>query len=94
MLEDAGVLRQDRYPLRTAPQFLGPGLEELIQSLNTIALEINTTTDNPLVDVAGQTTHHGGNFQASSVGYAMDKIRIAIQHMGKIGFAQMTELAK
>ena len=41
--EDEGVLRQDRYPLRTAPQFIGPQIEDLLQSLKTITIECNSS---------------------------------------------------
>lgn len=41
--EDKGHLRQDRYPLRTSPQFIGPQVEDLIASLATITLECNSS---------------------------------------------------
>jgi phenylalanine ammonia-lyase len=40
--EDEGTLRQDRYSLRTAPQFIGPQVEDLLESLKTITRECNT----------------------------------------------------
>lgn len=40
---DGGVLRQDRYPLRTAPQFIGPQVEDLLHSLKTITIECNSS---------------------------------------------------
>ncbi|KAF8270488.1 L-Aspartase-like protein [Lactarius quietus] len=90
--EDDGELRQDRYPLRTAPQFLGPQLEDILASLNTITIECNSTTDNPLVDAETKEVHHGGNFQAMAVTNAMEKTRLALHHIGKLLFAQSTEL--
>lgn len=41
--EDDGVLRQDRYTLRTAPQFVGPLVEDLLESLKTITTECNSS---------------------------------------------------
>ncbi|KAJ7350574.1 phenylalanine ammonia-lyase [Mycena albidolilacea] len=90
--EDKGELRQDRYPLRTAPQFLGPQIEDLLASLKTITLECNSTTDNPLVDGETGEVHHGGNFQAMAVSNAMEKTRLSLHHMGKLLFAQQAEL--
>ncbi|EPQ55063.1 phenylalanine ammonium lyase [Gloeophyllum trabeum ATCC 11539] len=90
--EDKGHLRQDRYPLRTAPQFLGPQIEDILSALETVTLECNSTTDNPLVDGNTGTVHHGGNFQAMAVSNAMEKTRLALHHIGKILFAQSTEL--
>lgn len=41
--EDAGELRQDRYPLRTAAQFLGPQVEDILSALDTVTLECNSS---------------------------------------------------
>lgn len=90
--EDDGVLRQDRYALRTAAQFIGPQVEDILHSLDTITIECNSTTDNPLIDGETGKVHHGGNFQAMSVTNAMEKTRLSLHHIGKILFAQCTEL--
>jgi phenylalanine ammonia-lyase len=90
--DDEGILRQDRYSLRTAPQFLGPQIEDLLSALNMVTQEANSTTDNPLVDGTTGHVHHGGNFQAMHVTNAMEKTRLALHHFGKILFAQSTEL--
>ncbi|KZS93674.1 phenylalanine ammonia-lyase [Sistotremastrum niveocremeum HHB9708] len=86
------TLRQDRYSLRTSPQWIGPHLEELVTGMKTLETEMNSTTDNPIIDVQGDRTLHGGNFQATSVAMVMEKTRIALQHFGKIAYAQFTEL--
>ena len=49
--EDQGTLRQDRYPLRTAPQFIGPQVEDLLHSLNTINIECNSSEFHYFLDV-------------------------------------------
>lgn len=49
-------------------------------------------TDNPLIDGETGLIHHGGNFQAMSVTNAMEKTRLALHHIGKLLFAQCTEL--
>lgn len=41
--EDEGILRQDRYSLRTAPQFLGPQLEDLLSALDMVTQECNSS---------------------------------------------------
>lgn len=46
--EDAGELRQDRYPLRTAAQFLGPQVEDILSALNTVTLECNSSKCLPM----------------------------------------------
>ena len=88
----AGSLRQDRYSIRTTPQWIGPQLENLMLADKQIEIEINSATDNPIVDVNGQKVLHGGNFQAMSVTSAMEKIRSSLQIIGRMLFAQCTEL--
>lgn len=90
--DDAGKLRQDRYALRTAPQFIGPQLEDILSALATLTLEANSTTDNPLVDGETGNVHHGGNFQAMAITNPMERTRLSLHHFGKIIFAQLTEL--
>lgn len=87
-----GHLRQDRYALRTASQWLGPQLEDLMLARDQIETELNSTTDNPMIDAPGQKIHHAGNFQAVAVTSAMEKTRLALQMIGKMMFAQSTEL--
>jgi phenylalanine ammonia-lyase len=41
--EDKGQLRQDRYPLRTSPQFLGPQVEDILSALAAVTLECNSS---------------------------------------------------
>ncbi|KAM5543889.1 hypothetical protein V8D89_002506 [Ganoderma adspersum] len=89
---DIGELRQDRYPLRTSAQFLGPQVEDILSAFAAITIECNSTTDNPLIDGETGEVHHGGNFQAMSVTNAMEKTRLALHHVGKLLFAQFTEL--
>lgn len=85
-------LYQDRYALRTSSQWVGPQLEDLLLSARQLEVELNSTTDNPLVDPEAGMVHHGGNFQAASVTAAMEKTRLTLQMMGKLMFAQCTEL--
>lgn len=85
-------LYQDRYALRTASQWIGPQLEDLDLAHRQLAIELNSTTDNPLIDVEGDQIHHGGNFQAVTVTSATEKTRLALQMLGKLMFAQSSEL--
>ncbi|KIJ53827.1 hypothetical protein M422DRAFT_242089 [Sphaerobolus stellatus SS14] len=90
--EDKGTLKQDRYSIRTAPQFIGPQIEDIHAALLSIQQELNSTTDNPLIDSATTAVHDTGNFQAMAVTNAMEKTRLSLHHLGKILFAQATEL--
>lgn len=85
------MARSDRYPIRAAPQWIGPCLEDLQLAHSQILIEINSATDTPLVDRAGKMIH-GANFMAKSVTSAMEKIRQGCQSLGQIMFAQCTEI--
>ncbi|KAL4071313.1 L-Aspartase-like protein [Scleroderma yunnanense] len=95
--EDDGVLRQDRYSLRTAPQWLGPQFEELKHAKDTVRVEINSTTDNPLVEPPSTKgdqgkIHHAGNFQALAMTVVMDHLRLSLAQVGRLMFVQLTEI--
>ena len=84
-------LRQDRYSIRTAAQWIGPVLEDLNLAHNQVTTELNSVTDNPLVEPEGRILN-GGNFQAKAVTNAMEKTRQGSQTIGRMLFAQCTEL--
>ena len=90
--DDPRGFKQDRYALRTSPQWIGPQLEDLALAHEQITVECNSTTDNPLIDIEGGVVHHGGNFQAASVTSAMEKTRSCLQAFGRMLFSQCTEL--
>lgn len=90
--ECVGGLKQDRYALRTSSQWIGPQLEDLVLAHEQVTTECNSTTDNPLFDIEGNSIHHGGNFQAASITSAMEKTRASLQMFGRMLFSQCTEL--
>ena len=90
--DSEGRLKQDRYGIRTSPQWLGPVVETLQNSNDRITSEINSANDNPLIDHRSDEIIHGGNFQGASVTVAMDQTRQALQMCGKLLFGQMSEL--
>ncbi|MBW4427546.1 MAG: aromatic amino acid ammonia-lyase [Nostoc desertorum CM1-VF14] len=76
-------LIQDRYSLRCLPQYMGPIVEGIEQIQKQIQVEINSATDNPLIDAQNQTSYHGGNFLGQYIGTGMDQLRYYIGLLAK-----------
>lgn len=90
--DKCGVLKQDRYSLRCAPQWLGSTAETLIDACRRITIELNSANDNPLIDHRTGVIAHGGNFQGETISIAMDQTRQAVGVCGKLLFAQFSEV--
>ncbi|KAJ5679521.1 hypothetical protein N7462_007765 [Penicillium macrosclerotiorum] len=89
---DVATLRQDRYSLRTASQWIGPVLEDFGLAYDQLTIELNSVTDNPLIDTETGRVLHGGNFQARAVTSAAEKLRQGLQSIGRMLFTQCTEM--
>lgn len=74
---------QDRYSLRCLPQYMGPIVDGICQISRQIETEMNSATDNPLVDHERGHTYHGGNFLGQYVGVGMDQLRSHIGFLAK-----------
>lgn len=85
-------LFQDRYALRGTPQWLGPQLEDFDSAVAQLTTELNSTSDNPLIDSQTGGVYSGANFIASSVASGMEKSRLSLQIIGRLLFSLSSEL--
>lgn len=68
---------QPFYSLRCVPQILGPIWDEISNAEKVIINELNSVSDNPIVDRFSKNIYHGGNFHGDYVSFEMDKLKIA-----------------
>jgi len=76
---------QDPYCIRCQPQVLGAAQDVIGQAAQTLEIEANAVTDNPLVLVEQGLIVSGGNFHAEPVGFAADMLALALAEIGAIG---------
>lgn len=70
----APVPHQDPYSMRCVPQLYGAILDALNRFRDDVVTEINSVSDNPLVDPLRETVVHGGNFFGQHLGFAADSM--------------------
>lgn len=75
---------QDPYCIRCQPQVTGACVDLLQQTGQTLEIEANAVTDNPLVMTRTKHILSGGNFHAEPVAFAADQIALAIAEIGSI----------
>lgn len=75
---------QDPYCLRCQPQVMGASLDLLRHAAQTLAIEANSVSDNPLVFPADDAVLSGGNFHAEPVAFAADVIALALCEIGSL----------
>ena len=75
---------QDPYCIRCQPQVSGAAIDLLRFAGQTLEIEANAVTDNPLVLVEEGLIVSGGNFHAEPVAFAADQIALAVAEIGAI----------
>lgn len=83
---------QEYYSLRCTPQILGPILDSLSYAEEVLIHELNSVSDNPVIDGEAGLIRHGGNFHGDYVALEMDKIRIAITKLTMLSERQINFL--
>jgi histidine ammonia-lyase len=83
---------QEYYSLRCVPQILGPVSDEIDNAEIVLIREVNSASDNPIVDRVAGNVFHGGNFHGDYVSFEMDKLKIAITRLTMLAERQMNYL--
>jgi histidine ammonia-lyase len=83
---------QDAYSLRCAPQVHGASRDLLRYAEETVAVELNSATDNPLVLVDQGELVSSGNFHGQPLAFALDSIAVAVSEFASISERRVERL--
>ena len=82
---------QDAYSLRCAPQVLGAVADAIRFAEETVVVELNASTDNPLVFENGDVIS-GGNFHGQPVAQALDILALTLTSLQAIAERRVERL--
>jgi histidine ammonia-lyase len=85
---------QDPYGYRALAQVHGPAVDAAVHAEQIVTIDINAASENPLVDPAGRTVWHNGNFHATYVGLALDAARAALFQTAALAAARLGTLVE
>ncbi len=83
---------QDAYALRCMPQVHGACWHALDHVANTLLIECNSATDNPLVFPKDGEVISGGNFHGEFLALAADYLALAVAELGSIAERRIERL--
>src|SRR5262249_53852868 len=83
---------QDAYSLRCAPQVHGAARDLLRYVDETVSVELNAATDNPLVLVDDQMLVSNGNFHGQPLAFALDALSMASSELASISERRIERL--
>jgi histidine ammonia-lyase len=90
---DRAVSTQDAISFRSVPQVhgaLGVAIARLSAALD---LELNSRTENPLVDVESDALVSGGNFFALELALAFENLRVVLGHVAAMSERRLSQLS-
>jgi len=83
---------QDSYSLRCIPQVHGAVRGVITYVKSVIDIELNSTTDNPLIFYEEGKIYSGGNFHGEPLAFAMDFLSIVMTELGNISERRVAKL--
>jgi len=83
---------QDAYSIRCAPQVHGASLDVFHHVLNILDIEMNATTDNPILFVDENQAISAGNFHGQPLALSFDYLALAISELANISERRIERL--
>ncbi|MGB3438541.1 MAG: aromatic amino acid ammonia-lyase [Actinophytocola sp.] len=90
----AGRRIQDPYGLRAFPQVQGPALDALAYLRSVLTIEVNASTENPMVSLAAGDVFHHAHFHTAYLATALDQARATIHHVAELSAARLGDLVE
>ncbi|HEX5710050.1 MAG TPA: aromatic amino acid ammonia-lyase [Sulfuricurvum sp.] len=75
---------QDRYSIRCIPQILGVAWDNLAMAKKWVETEINSVSDNPLINCDEQIIYTGCNFYGGYMAHSADTLKICLANMADL----------
>ncbi len=82
---------QDPFGLRTVPQVHAPFVDALVTTRDAVLVEVDDSTENPLVVEEGRPLHHGG-FVTARLSATLDALRQAAYPVVALSAARLSAL--
>jgi histidine ammonia-lyase len=100
LVEDSAIIEshrwcdkvQDAYSLRCAPQVHGACRDLLAYAEQTVEVELNAATDNPLVFAESGELLSNGNFHGQPLAFALDGMAMALAELASISERRVERL--
>ena len=89
---DSPHLVQDAYSLRCAPQVHGATRDAIARAGETLAIEVNAVSDNPIVLADDDEVRSGGNFHGMPVALVLDALAAALVPLASISERRLYRL--
>lgn len=85
---------QDPFGLRALPQVHGPAVEATVHLTEVLRIEMNSASENPLIDVASRDVLHNGNFHTAYLTFALDSARATLFSTAGLSAARLGALVE
>jgi histidine ammonia-lyase len=83
---------QDSYGFRALPQVHGPAIGAARHLDEVVTVDMNSASENPLVDTAAGRVWHNGNFHTGYLALALDGAAGALAQVGALSVARLANL--
>lgn len=80
---------QEYYSLRCLPQILGPIHSTITEAEAVLVDEMNSVSDNPIIDLETKNIYHGGNFHGDFVSCEMSKLKNVVIKLSVLAERQL-----